>query len=233
MKQDLLRELEWLEGLVQCVTGSMTSLFFNTGVTLATTSSIRIVPGVCPKVEHMEGYFFSPFFITFLFNSSTPSFSFLIFSFFQSYLRTSNSNLLELSLGRSLRLWRIIGRFFLTLVTLYLHESYYCHETFDWKSLKVFMNINTFLLTLWEFLFLLKDSPFTCAHEFFKKFTHARGVCTYELIHFHWTWPIRDTLTSLVRLAWNYYPSWSSPKKVSRYGTFLLRQILFETRLRG
>ena len=26
MKQALLRELEWLEGLVQCVTGSMTSL---------------------------------------------------------------------------------------------------------------------------------------------------------------------------------------------------------------
>ena len=118
MKQALLRELEWLRRFSAVRHWVHDVFVFNTGVTLVTTSSIRIEPGVCPKVEHLEGYFFSPFFITFLFNSSTPSFSFLIFSFFQSYLRTSNSNLLELSLGRSLRLWRIIGRFFLTLVTL-------------------------------------------------------------------------------------------------------------------
>jgi hypothetical protein len=118
MKQALLRELEWLRRLSAVRHWVHDVFIFNTGVTLATTSSIRIEPGVCPKVEHMEGYFFPPFFITFIFNSSTPCFSFLIFSFFQSYLRTSNSNLLQLSLGRSLRLWRIIGRFFLTLVTL-------------------------------------------------------------------------------------------------------------------
>ena len=105
----LLRDI-WVARRFSAVRHWVHDVFiFNTSVIFVTSSSICIEPGVCPKVEHMEGYFFSPFFITFLFNSSTPSFSFLIYSFFQSYLRTSNSTLLELSLGRSNRLWRIIG----------------------------------------------------------------------------------------------------------------------------
>ena len=55
---------------------------FNISIIFVITDSIWVEPCVCPMVEHLEGYFFSPFFITFLFNSSTPSFSFLIYSFF-------------------------------------------------------------------------------------------------------------------------------------------------------
>ena len=105
----LLRDI-WVARRFSAVRHWVHDVFiFNTSVIFVTSSSICIEPGVCPKVELLEGYFFSPFFFTFLFNSSTPSFSFLIYSFFQSYLRTSNSTLLELSLGRSLRFWRIIG----------------------------------------------------------------------------------------------------------------------------
>lgn len=194
---------------------------FNTGVTLATTSSIRIEPGVCPRVEHMEGYFFPPFFITFLFNSSTPYFSFLILSFFQSYLRTSNSKLLDLSLGRSLWLWRIIGWFFLNLVTLYLHDyPIVARKPFIWKSLKVFMIMKHIFWHYESFGFIWRTPPSHVLMYFLRNLHMREEFALFELIHFQWTWPIRDTLTSLHRLAWNYYPSWSSPKKVSRYGTF-------------
>ena len=84
IKQALLRELEWLRWFSALHHWVHDDFVFNTGVALATTSSIRVEPGVCPKVEHMEGYFFSPFFFTFLFNSSTPSFpfhSFILFSY--------------------------------------------------------------------------------------------------------------------------------------------------------
>ena len=85
------------------------------------------------------------------------------------------------------------------------------------------MIIKHIVVTTLRVLQLLKDSPFTCAHEFFKKFAHAGGICTFELIHFQWTRPIRDTLTSLVRLAWNYYPSRTS---LFDYWHFKLRQFI-------
>ena len=92
MKQVLLRELEWLRRFSALRHWVHDDLIFNTGVALATTSSIRIEPGVCPKVEHMEGYFFSPFsLLFFLILQLLLSLSF-ISPFFVSYLRTSNSN---------------------------------------------------------------------------------------------------------------------------------------------
>ena len=46
MKQALLRELEWLESVVQCVTRSMTtSLQYR--VNIVTTSSTCVEPGFC------------------------------------------------------------------------------------------------------------------------------------------------------------------------------------------
>ena len=65
MKQVLLRELEWLRRFSALRHWVHDDLIFNTGVALATTSSIRTEPGVCPKVEHMEGYFLSPFSLLF------------------------------------------------------------------------------------------------------------------------------------------------------------------------
>ena len=82
MKQALLRELEWLRRLSAVRHWVHDDFIFNTGVALATTSSIRIEPGVCPKVEHMEGYFFSPFsFLFFLILQPLLS-PFILYSFF-------------------------------------------------------------------------------------------------------------------------------------------------------
>ena len=84
----------------------------------SSTSRLWIEPVVCPKVEQMEGYFFSPFSLLFFLILQPLLSPFIHFLLFISYLGLSSSILLVLSLGRSLRLWRIIGRFSLTLVTL-------------------------------------------------------------------------------------------------------------------
>ena len=78
----LLRDI-WVARRFSAVRHWVHDVFiFNISINFVITDSIWVEPGVCPKVEHMEGYFFSPFFFTFLFNSSTPSFSFLIFLLF-------------------------------------------------------------------------------------------------------------------------------------------------------
>ena len=83
MKQVLLRELEWLRRLSAVRHWVHDVFIFNTGVTLVTTSSIQIEPGVCPKVEHMEGYFFSPFSLQFFLILQPLLSPFIIYSFFR------------------------------------------------------------------------------------------------------------------------------------------------------
>jgi hypothetical protein len=83
MKQVLLRELEWFRRLSAVRHWVHDVLIFNTGVALATTSSIWIVPGVCPKVEYLEGYFFSPFSLFFFLILQPLLSPFILYSFFR------------------------------------------------------------------------------------------------------------------------------------------------------
>ena len=82
----------WVAGRFSAVRHWFHDVFiFNTDVTLVTISSIWVEPGVCPKVEHMEGYFFSPFHLLF-FLILQPLLSHISFTpFFNHTLGTSNS----------------------------------------------------------------------------------------------------------------------------------------------
>ena len=86
-----------------------------------------------------------------------------------------------MSLGRSLRLWRIIGRFFLTLVTLYLHD--YPIVAIKPIHLKISQSVydceTYFVVNTSRVLLFQKYSPFTCAHEYLNKFAHAGGASTF------------------------------------------------------
>ena len=126
----------------------------------SSTSRLWIEPGVCPKVEQMEGYFFSPFSLLFFLILQPLLSPFIHFLFFISYLGLSSSKLLVLSLGRSLRLWRIIGRLFLTLSHLIAPWlSYWCHNQTFWKSLKVFMIVKTYFVNTLRVLWFSERLP--------------------------------------------------------------------------
>ena len=95
------------------------------------------------------------------------------------------------------------------------------------------MIMKTYFVNTLRVLLFSEELPLNmCSYvNHFEICTCREELALFELIDFQWTWPLRDTLTSPVGLAWNYYPSRSDSKIIARNWYILLRYILRETRL--